>query len=80
MARKSTKKEENVMPESLVEIRCPFSKRSKQGKVYPCETLTVKVYPGSSGESWCRWCKIPFNFEVNDETKTFVKVKNANTN
>lgn len=80
MARKSTKKEENATLESLVEIRCPFSKRSKQGKVYPCETLTVKVYPGSSGESWCRWCKLPFNFEVNGDTKTFVKVQNANKN
>jgi hypothetical protein len=80
MVRKSTKSKEKETLENLVEIRCPFSKRNKQGKVYPCETLTVKVYPGSSGESWCRWCKIPFSFEVNGEIKTFVKVQNANKN
>ena len=64
--------------ENLVEIRCPFEKKSKTTKeMYTCNRICVKVYPGSAGEAFCRSCHLPFEFEVDQQAKsqTGVRVK-----
>lgn len=66
------------MTNQLVEVRCPFKRRSKKdNNIYPCNHLCVKVNPGSSGETWCSPCKLTFEFEVNAQSKkkTSVRVK-----
>ena len=65
-----------------VEIRCPFKKISKfDGKLYQCPQICVKVDPGSSGEAWCRRCKLAFEFEVDSQSnyRPKVKVKHEDT-
>jgi hypothetical protein len=64
--------------ENLVEIKCPFEKRSKTNKeIYQCNRICVKVTPGSSGEARCRSCHLSFEFEVDSQAKmtTGVRVK-----
>lgn len=53
----------------LIEVRCPFERPSKDGHVYACNKLCVKVYPGSSGETYCRFCEKHFEFEVASQDK-----------
>lgn len=53
----------------LVEINCPFKKRTSRGNViYDCNRVCIKVYPGSSGEAYCRSCKLTFEFEVDSQS------------
>ena len=63
----------------LVDVRCPFKRTSKSdGKTRSCNHLCVKVYPGSSGETWCSRCNLTFEFEVDNqskEQKSMVRVK-----
>lgn len=63
----------------LLDIRCPFQVNSKKGFVYKCNRLCVKVYPGSSGETWCAMCKKNFNFVVADDSnyRSFIKVQKS---
>lgn len=65
---------------TLLDIRCPFQVNSKKGFIYKCNRLCVRVYPGSSGETWCGMCKKNFNFEVADDNsfKSFIKVQKSN--
>jgi hypothetical protein len=49
----------------LIEVRCPYSRVSKKnGQTYPCNRLSVKVAPGSSGEAFCTSCDKRFEFDV----------------
>jgi hypothetical protein len=62
----------------LFEIRCPFPRLSKKdGKLYPCNSLCVKVTAGSAGEARCRKCGLNFVFEVDSRARrtTGVRVK-----
>ena len=53
----------------LIDIRCPFKRTSKSdGITRLCNHLCVKVYPGSSGETWCSRCNLTYEFEVDDQT------------
>ena len=64
--------------ENLVEIRCPFSKKSKSdGQMYVCNRVCVKVIPGSAGEARCRSCHMSFEFEVDSQAQmtTGIRVK-----
>jgi hypothetical protein len=55
--------------EKLTEIRCTFKRKSKtDSKIRVCNHLCVKVYPGSSGETWCSRCNLSFEFEVNTQS------------
>jgi hypothetical protein len=52
-------------PERLVEARCPYKVTSKKnGKVYPCNRLCVRVTDNATREAWCTSCKKNFSFEV----------------
>lgn len=64
----------------LLEIRCPFKIKSKKdGKLYNCNRICVKVTSGSSGEAMCRSCHLTFNFKTdNNEIKRTVKIKEIN--
>lgn len=56
-------KEKNLFP-----VRCPFKKLSKSdGKLYRCNSLCVRVKPGSLGEARCRKCGLTFNFECDKD-------------
>lgn len=64
----------------LIDVRCPFDKRSKtDNKMYSCNKLVVRVYAGSSGEAYCSVCKLSFDFEVDGQNtyKSGVRVKSA---
>lgn len=68
--------------ENLVEIRCPFKKKSKlDDKMYACNRICVKVTPGSGGEARCRSCHKSFEFEVDRQAQsaTGVRVKTENS-
>ncbi len=71
------------MENNFVEILCPFSRTSKKdGITRRCESLCVKVAPGSSGETFCRKCKLAFEFEVNVQNSlqsSMVRTKNINS-
>lgn len=64
----------------LVDVRCPFmSKNKATGNVYACNRLIVRVATGSSGEGWCRRCKLTFLFEIVDDTCS-IKIKTQQVN
>ncbi len=65
------------MSDELISINCPFSKLGKDGLLYSCNRVCVKVEPGSKGEVWCRSCKLKFNFEVDSQSryKPIIKVQ-----
>lgn len=65
------------MQPNLFEIRCPFQRLNKEGKLYPCNSLCVRVTAGSTGEARCRKCHLTFEFEVDSGAKrtTGVRVK-----
>ncbi len=66
------------MEPNLFEIRCPFERLSKtDGKLYPCNSMCVKVTAGSAGEARCRKCRLNFVFEVDSRARrtTGVRVK-----
>lgn len=72
-----------MMMQKLIDIRCPFKYTSKRdGKIYTCNHLCFKVYPGSSGQAWCSKCQLAFEFEVNNQEKleTSIKVKKNDRN
>lgn len=63
---------------NLVEVRCPFTKKSKtDNQLYTCNRVCVKVTPGSEGEARCRSCHLSFEFEVDNQAHntTGVRVK-----
>lgn len=62
---------------NLFEIRCPFQRLSKDGNLYACNSLCVRVTAGSAGESRCRKCHLNFEFEVDNRARrtTGVRVK-----
>lgn len=69
----SEDKKKNLFP-----VRCPFERLSKtDGKLYRCNSLSVRVRPQSSGEARCRKCRLSFNFEcdTNGVVSTFVNIK-----
>ena len=69
----SEDKKKNLFP-----VRCPFERLSKtDGKLYRCNSLSVKVKPSSSGEARCRKCRLSFGFDCNAEgvINTFVEPK-----
>lgn len=33
-----------------------------------CDKLSIRVFPGSSGEAYCRFCRKHFDFEVDSQT------------
>lgn len=62
----------------LHEIRCPVQRLSRaDGKLYTCNSLCVKVTPGSAGEARCRKCRMSFEFYVDARARveTGVRVK-----
>lgn len=60
----------------LIEIRCPFKQTAKyNGQLYPCNSLCVRVYPGSSGEAWCKFHKLTFEFEVDNQNVASSRVR-----
>lgn len=60
----------------LLPVRCPGTVWDKaKGKARKCDTLCVKVYPGSSGECKCRQCKLTFRFYVDSQAKSILSVK-----
>ena len=62
-------------------VRCPFQRLSKSdGKVYRCNSLCVKVSPGSEGEARCRKCRLSFDFTVDPQglVNTSVSVMSIN--
>jgi len=62
----------------LLEVRCPYERISKSDqKLYKCNSLCVKVTPGSAGEARCRKCGLNFLFFIdeNAQVQTGVRVK-----
>lgn len=56
------------MNQELIEIRCPFKRTSRtDGITRNCKHLCVKVYPGSSGETYCSRCNLVFEFQVDTQ-------------
>lgn len=65
-------------PLRLFEVRCPYDRLSKKdGKLYSCNSLCVKVTAGSAGEVRCRKCRLNFEFEIDSRARltTGVRVK-----
>ena len=66
----------------LVDIRCPFKRTGKNdGITRLCNHLCVKVFPGSSGETWCSRCNLTFEFEVDNQNsgqRSMIRVQNEN--
>lgn len=63
---------------NLFPVRCPFERLSRtDGKLYRCNSLSVRVSPESGGEARCRKCRLSFNFECDYKgvVSTFVNVK-----
>lgn len=59
----------------LITVNCPFQKVTSKGNtLYNCNRVCVKVYPGSSGEAYCRSCKLEFSFEVDSQSNYKPKV------
>lgn len=62
--------------ENLIDIRCPFKKRSKiDDKIYLCNRICVKVVPGSAGEAKCKNCHLTFEFQVDDNAQNTTGVR-----
>lgn len=70
-----------MLPETkdqLLEIRCPYERISKKdGKLYKCNNLCVRVTAGSAGEARCRKCGLNFLFvtDVNAQVQTGVRAE-----
>lgn len=65
---------------NLFPVRCPFERLSRtDGKLYRCNSLSVRVKPNSAGEARCRKCRLSFNFECNENgvVTSFVNVKHV---
>ncbi len=61
---------------NLIEIRCPFEKKSKvDNNIYKCNRVCVEVTPGSSGRARCRSCHLFFEFEVDRQAQLTTGVK-----
>lgn len=63
---------------NLFPVRCPFERLSKtDGKLYRCNSLSVRVKPNSAGEARCRKCRLSFNFvcDENGVITSFVTAK-----
>lgn len=64
------------MMAKLVDVRCPLDYKSKRdSRIYKCNHLCVKVYPGSAGQAWCSKCQVSFEFEVTDQNKAITAIK-----
>jgi transcription initiation factor IIE alpha subunit len=66
------------MTPQLFDVRCPYERLAKKdGKLYVCNSLCVRVTPGSAGEARCRKCGLNFEFEVDSRARltTGVRVK-----
>lgn len=62
--------------EVLIPIRCPGKILDKSsGELVDCNKICVKVFPGSSGEAYCRHCKMKFRFYVDSQAKSILSVK-----
>ena len=69
----SEDKKNNLFP-----VRCPFERLSRtDGKLYRCNSLSVRVKPLSGGEARCRKCRLSFNFDCDDTgvVNTYVDAK-----
>lgn len=69
----SEDKKNNLFP-----VRCPFERLSRSdGKLYRCNSLSVRVKPNSAGEARCRKCRLSFVFECGEDgvVNTYVNVK-----
>lgn len=68
----SEDKKNNLFP-----VRCPFERLSRSdGKIYRCNSLSVRVKPLSAGEARCRKCRLSFSFEC-DKSGVVVSFVNA---
>lgn len=68
----SEDKKNNLFP-----VRCPFERLSRSdGKIYRCNSLSVRVKPNSAGEARCRKCRLSFSFEC-DSTGVVTPYVNA---
>ena len=64
------------MEERLFPIKCPrLVYNKKTGEMMKCNKLCVKVTPGSEGEAYCRFCKLPFHFVVDSQAKSILSIK-----
>ena len=66
-------KKQNKFP-----VRCPIERLSRSdGKLYRCNSLCVRVKPGSAGEARCRKCRLLFEFDCDAEgvVNTYVNAK-----
>lgn len=62
--------------EKLVEIRCPFKKKSKKyNKLYICNTLCHKIYPPGKGEAYCKNCKLAFEYDIESQSSTDIFIR-----
>lgn len=64
--------------DNLLEIRCPYERISKtDNKLYKCNSMCVKVTPGSGGEARCRKCAMNFLFGTDEhaQVQTGVRVQ-----
>lgn len=65
-----------ITAENVIEIRCPFEKKSKKdNQLYRCNRVCVQVTPGSAGIARCRSCHLLFVFEVDSQAKAQTGVK-----
>lgn len=52
-------------------------KKVGTGKIvsHVCDKLSIRVFPGSSGEAYCRFCRKHFDFEVDSQTTHIQKIE-----
>lgn len=60
--------------DNLIQIRCPIKRRGKDNKIYICNSVCVKVKPGSAGEVRCRRCQMDFEFIVDSQAQDITGV------
>lgn len=59
----------------LVDVNCPFQKKDRHTQqLRTCNKLCVRVYPGSSGETFCTVCKLTFEFDVQPQVAVNTRV------
>ncbi len=66
---------------TLLDVRCPYERISKSDqKLYKCNSLCVRVTPGSAGEARCRKCGLNFLFgaDENAQIQTGVRIQPIN--
>lgn len=84
MQKENPLKSTNALPTNLgvlLEVRCPYERISKSDqKLYKCNSLCVKVSPGSAGEARCRKCGLNFLFGVDEDAhiQTGVRIQPIN--